>query len=116
LAHPFKQVWRSIVVAMAAAALASPFLAAAWACDRLMVPFAAKAKLGGNATSRTHSTKRMTASPFFSVIRSNAQLSHGIPALRRFIYCSASSLPTRSPKVIAPQAVQTIRGPNSDID
>jgi hypothetical protein len=72
LAHPFKQVWRSIFVAMAAAALASPFLAAVWARDRLMVAFAAKAKLGDNATSRTHDTKRMTGFPFFSVIRSNA--------------------------------------------
>jgi hypothetical protein len=68
LAHPFKQVWRSVVVATAASASASPFSAAARACDRLMVPFAAKAKLGDNATSRMHSTKRMTASPFFAEV------------------------------------------------
>jgi hypothetical protein len=48
-----------------------------------MVPFAAKAKLGDNTTTRTHSTKRMTASPFFAVIRSNAQLSHGTKPSRK---------------------------------
>lgn len=65
LEHSLKQVSRSVFVAMAAAASASPLAAAAWACDRLMVPFAAKAKLGDNANSRIHSTRRMTASPFF---------------------------------------------------
>jgi hypothetical protein len=54
---------------MAAAASASPLAAAACASDRLIVPFAAKAKLGDKATSRIHSTKRMTVSPFFAVIR-----------------------------------------------
>jgi hypothetical protein len=69
LAHPFKQVWRSIVIAVAAAASASPLAAASCASERLIVPFAAKAKLGGKITSKIHSTKRMMASPFFAIIR-----------------------------------------------
>ena len=60
LAHPFKQVCRSVVIEMAAAASASPLAAAACASDRLIVAFAAKAKLGGKTTSRIHSTKCMT--------------------------------------------------------
>jgi len=67
LAHPFKQVWRSVVSVMAAAASASPLAAAAWASDKLIGPFAAKAKLGVKATSRIHSTKRRMGSPFIAV-------------------------------------------------
>jgi hypothetical protein len=48
---------------MAAAASASPLAAAVCASDKLIVCFAAKAKLGHKATSRTHNTKRMTVSP-----------------------------------------------------
>src|SRR4029077_12288990 len=54
---------------MAAGASASPVAAAACASDRVIIPFAAKAKLGGSAANIMHNTKRMTASPLLAVIR-----------------------------------------------
>ena len=67
LAHPLKQVCRSVVSVMAAAASASPLAAAAWASDKLIGPFAARAKPGVKAISRIHSTKRRMGSPFIAV-------------------------------------------------
>src|SRR5262245_61858048 len=62
---------------MGPAASASPLAAAACASVRLIVPFAAKAKVGSKATDRIHSTKRMTASPFFAVLFDGGNKSSG---------------------------------------
>jgi hypothetical protein len=60
-AHPLKQVSRLTMVESAAAALWSPFAAAACARDRLIAPppFAAKADVGSSAAITMHKTKRM---------------------------------------------------------
>jgi hypothetical protein len=65
-----------------------------------MVPFAAKAKLGDNATSRMHSTKRMTASPFFAVIRSNPVAPHHKLWMLAKFFLSGSDLTTAKSKNI----------------
>jgi hypothetical protein len=50
------------MVESAAAACWSPRAAAAWALDKLMGPFAAKAEAGSSAAITIHKTKRMMTS------------------------------------------------------
>ena len=66
---------------MAAAASASPLAAAVCASDRLIVPFAAKAKLGGKATSKIHSTN-LPSSQLFAAKRMSALRPNGMNAVR----------------------------------
>jgi hypothetical protein len=70
------------VVESAAAACWSPRAAAAWALEKLMGAFAAKAEAGSSAAITMQKTKRMTKPPF-SVVTLTREGMFGCSARRR---------------------------------
>jgi hypothetical protein len=82
-----------VVVATAAAAWESPFAAAAWACDKLMVRLAADAEPGNSAASRTQrqNTKRM-ASLLQVLSAPTHELAPGTPAQCSIVSSGSTSI------------------------